>query len=96
MPKNKATVFLWDFPKQDFPMWKKLCADEDDFETYEEYQASIARLERMLEAGGSTVVRLKFPVAAFMIMLARRGLENTSANRARVLEEVGRGQPDIS
>jgi hypothetical protein len=92
MPKVQAKVFLWDFPRQDFPLWKKLCADEDDFETYDEYQAGLNRVAAMLKAGGSEVVWLDIPVANFMIMLAQRGLENTSANRAKVLEQIGQEQ----
>lgn len=96
MAKAKAAVFLWDFPKQDFPLWKKLCTDEEEFETHEEYQAGLKRVERMLRAGGSEVVWLDIPVARLMVLLAQRGLENNSANRAKVLDEVGREQPDIS
>ena len=68
-------------------MWKKLCADEEDFNTYSEYQAALANLERHL--GKESVVRLKIPVTKFMILLAQRGMENTSANRAELLRVLG-------
>ena len=87
MPKERGNVHLWDFPAQDFPMWKKLCADEDDFNTYAEYQAALRKLERLL--GKESVTRLKIPVTKFMILLAQRGLENTSANRAELLRVLG-------
>jgi len=68
-------------------MWKKLCADEEDFNTYAEYQAALAKLERLL--GKEGVTRLKIPVTKFMILLAQRGLENTSADRAELLRILG-------
>jgi hypothetical protein len=96
MPKEKALMFVWDFPAQDFPTWKKLCAEEDDFSTYSEYQAALAGIERLMNKSNQQVVRLKIPVSKFMILLAQRGLENTSANRARLLNQVGMEQQGIA
>ena len=96
MPKSKVKIFVWDFPAQDFPMWKKLCADEEDFNTYAEYHASLAAIEGMSNKSNLEVVRLNIPVTKFMILLAQRGLENTSANRARLLNIVGMEQHGLS
>jgi len=85
-----GSVALWIFPPTDFQLWKNVCAEPDDFETYEEYIARVSELRASVEASGTKVIVCDMPVERMVADLRDRGMENTGANRAALLGEWAR------
>jgi hypothetical protein len=85
-----GTVALWIFPPTDFRLWKDLCAEPDDFESYDAYVKRVSELKASVEASGTKVIVCDMPVEKMVADLRERGMENTGANRAALLGEWAR------
>jgi hypothetical protein len=86
--ESKSVAALWLFPKDDFAQWRKACAEEDDFESFEEYEANLQMIKSELESEGVEVILFRFPVASMLEMLEQRGLENIPSDRSQLLASL--------
>ena len=74
-------IKIWTWPEADHAAWLEHCGGSGSFqEARDRLVAVIANVEQQ----GHTVETVEFPVKTMLDELKKRGLENTSNNRAAI------------
>jgi len=74
---------LWEFPREDFPRWRREFSDSAD--SYEEYQQWLSGREREAERMGAHAVRVQLTIEEMLAELAAVEARNTPENRAAII-----------
>jgi len=79
------TVFLWEFPAEDFDDWRRFVRADQNIKTISDYRTMMAAIQADLERQGLSVTRVRITVREMEERLSRLELPNTPESRAAAL-----------
>jgi hypothetical protein len=85
---DATRAYRWEFPEEDFAAYLAM-PDTPPLESHGHYLAAIAAIQADVERRGTSVVRVRVPVATMIGELAKHNWPNDPQHRATVIGELG-------